>query len=48
MSMDRFGFLSSYVDDNVAGYYTKINEFAALASAAGLGPPVNAFAVRSR
>eukprot|EP01032_Pedospumella_encystans_P002416 gene2416-2840_t len=45
MSIDRFEFLSSYVDDNVAGYYTKISEFAALAPAAELGTPVNAFAV---
>jgi len=37
MSKDRFEFLSSYVDDNVAGYYTKISEFAALAPAAICG-----------
>ncbi len=48
MNKDRFEFLSSYVDDNVAGYYTKISEFAALAPAAGQGPPVNAVAVRTR
>lgn len=47
MSIDRFEFLSSYVDDNVAGYYTKISEFATLAPASGLGQPLNAFAVKS-
>lgn len=46
MSIDRFEFLSTYVDDNVAGYYTKISEFAALAPSAGQSQPLNAFAVR--
>lgn len=48
MGIDRFEFFSNYVDDNVAGYYTKIIEFDALAPAGGQGSPMNAFAVRLR